>query len=484
VKSKDDKVVYGIYAEEERRRRSRNHAIAVKKGGYFTVSERKIVKRALIIFTVAVGCVLFAAWFLIYGCQSDWCRIAPVNVKPVFGPAPEDIAKLLPEAGFDERGTLPSAENDTNFPFILPAGFRISIFAKDLPGARVMRFDSKGNMWVSLTSEGKVVQLMMSEKGIAKKEVFTNLRKPHGLAFDHRDPDVLYVAEDDKVFRVRLPDTNQREKILDLPCCDGHYTRTIGFGPDDKLYISTGSSCNVCVETDGRRSTIIQYDTESKQSKIYARGLRNSVFFTWDYVFGDMVATEMGRDLLGDDLPPDEINLIKENAPLMEVGARDYGWPYCYGQNVPDPFGKDIPGSLCIGKEPAFIDVPAHSAPLGLAFVSEDPPGGGWPEEYWHDLIVAYHGSWNRSVPAGYKVVRHKLTPRQEKGYIYEGVEDFITGFLVDAQSPPDLSRGYPINVGSAYGRPVDIVIQPGGVMYLSDDKAGVIYKIEYTAGQ
>lgn len=156
----------------------------------------------------------------------------------------------------------------------------------------------------------------------------------------------------------------------------------------------------------------------------------------------------MGRDWLGDDLPPDEINLIAD--------GKDYGWPYCYGKNEIDPFGRDVPAELCHLQIPSFIDIPAHSAPLGIAVVPEE----GWPEDYWYDLIVAYHGSWNRSQPTGYKVVRHKLDAKGN----YEGVEELITGWLV--------SEG-------ALGRPVDILIEPGGKMYISDDKAGVIYKVQ-----
>jgi hypothetical protein len=168
-------------------------------------------------------------------------------------------------------------------------------------------------------------------------------------------------------------------------------------------------------------------------------------------VTGEVWATEMGRDWLGDDLPPDEINIIGE--------GRDYGWPICYGKNIHDAeFDKKVYArDPCADKTPSFIDIPAHSAPLGLAFFPEE----GWPEEYWHDLLVAYHGSWNRSVPTGYKIVRYHLDSRGN----YLGEEDFITGWLTPA---------------GAVGRPVDILIQPGGKLYISDDRAGLIYKVAY----
>ena len=156
----------------------------------------------------------------------------------------------------------------------------------------------------------------------------------------------------------------------------------------------------------------------------------------------------MGRDYLGDDLPPDEINLILE--------GRDYGWPYCYGKRVHDdqfdPSGAHR--EFCAATIPSFIDVPAHSAPLGLAFFP-----AAWPQEFRYNLLVAYHGSWNRTEPTGYKVVRYKL---DNAGNPVDA-EDFITGWLTPA---------------GALGRPVDILITPEGIIYISDDKAGVVYRV------
>lgn len=188
------------------------------------------------------------------------------------------------------------------------------------------------------------------------------------------------------------------------------------------------------------------------ESNVIARGLRNSVFFTWHPVTQKLWATEMGRDNLGDNTPPDEINIIEE--------GKTYGWPNCYGKNIHDSeFDKKVyVRNPCMEpfETPSTIDIPAHSAPLGLAFI---PSNSDWPKEYWGNLLVAYHGSWNRSTPTGYKVVRHKFN---EKGD-YQGVEDFITGWLTPK---------------GALGRPVDILVRPDGTLYLSDDKAGVIYKI------
>jgi glucose/arabinose dehydrogenase len=169
-------------------------------------------------------------------------------------------------------------------------------------------------------------------------------------------------------------------------------------------------------------------------------------------VTGQIWATEMGRDYLGDELPPDEINIIKE--------SYDYGWPLCYGKNIHDTDFDKNTDNPC--KEPimraSYIDIPAHSAPLGLAFF----PVEGWPKEYRYNLLVAYHGSWNRSEPTGYKIVRYRLDNMGN----YLGREDFITGWLT--------------RDNKALGRPVDILIRSDGVIFISDDKAGLIYKMTY----
>lgn len=349
--------------------------------------------------------------------------------------------------------------------FVLPSHFSISIFAEGIPGARVIKKDHFGNMWVSQTKEG-TISLVEVENGKAKNVsvVLRNLKNPHGLAFDPQDPQMLYFAEENKISRVRVYSDGDLEKIADLPSGGGgHVTRTIGFGPDDRLYVSIGSTCNVCYEKDGRNAKIFSMNRNGGDMREEARGLRNAVFFTWSYINGSMWITEMGRDLLGDDTPPDEINIIHHGTePPIGSGARNFGWPICYGKNIHDTdFDKNTYiRNPCMEpfEIPSYIDIPAHSAPLGLAFVPEE----GWPEEYWYNLLVAYHGSWNRSVPTGYKIARIKL---DDKGN-YQGVEDFITGWLKSDNT--------------TLGRPVDILIEPGGVMYISDDKAGVIYKVTY----
>ncbi|OGI65569.1 hypothetical protein A3A95_03135 [Candidatus Nomurabacteria bacterium RIFCSPLOWO2_01_FULL_39_18] len=333
----------------------------------------------------------------------------------------------------------------------MPEGFSLNIFAKNIPGARVMALDGFGNMWVSQTNEGTITTLYIKD-GVVKDQhvVFKNLDKPHGLVIDNN---FLYFAEETKITRVALYSDDSGQKIADLPeGGGGHFTRTLLLGGDDRLYVSIGSTCNVCHEEDERQASIYSMNKDGTDFKKVASGLRNSVFMSLNYVNGKIYATEMGRDNLGDNIPPDEINIIE--------AGKNYGWPNCYGKNIHDDvFDKNTYiRNPCMEpfETPSFIDLQAHSAPLGLAFI----PKEGWSADYQGDLLVAYHGSWNRSIPTGYKIVRIKMNGKGE----YLGTEDFITGWLKSD--------------GTKTGRPVDIKILKDGVGYISDDYSGVIYKL------
>ena len=381
----------------------------------------------------------------------------------------------------------------------VPEGFRVTKFAEGLINPRVIAFDPNGRMLISEPKEGKVLVLEdLDSDGTAesKRVVLENLRLPHGLAF-YTDPKTkivyLYVAETHQVARFvydvakGLVPSAIGKNIANLPADGRHFSRTIGFGPNyrtsqiiggksdvntqvpTKLYISVGSFCDVCVETETwKRAVILESDPEGTFTAEFAGGLRNSVFFTFHPETKEIWATEMGRDNLGDELPPDEINIVKVAGEEHKYGARRYGWPFCYGDRVTDRTFKpgkvdriDIPAD-CSQTEPATIELPAHSAPLGLAFVPKD---GGWPKEWAGDLLVAYHGSWNRSQPRGYKIVRFDLDkngkllqPKNQDG------ADFITGFY-DGKN--------------TLGRPVDLKFGPNGALYISDDSAGMIYRVE-----
>lgn len=378
------------------------------------------------------------------------------------GPAlqgpPQDIARLLvPESNGADKS--PQA---VGFPLKLPPGFAVSLFAQGLGNPRVLLQDPGGTLIASIPGQGKVVALPDKNKdGVADSVVTVaqGLNRPHGMVFRREgDKNKLYIAEVEQLAVYDYDEKNfkaaNKKKILDLPSGGRHWTRTMVFlpPPDNRLLISVGSSCDTCVEKDWRYAKVLSANPEGSNFQVFASGLRNAVFMALHPLTRQVWVTEMGRDFLGDDLPPDEINILRE--------GKDYGWPYCYGKQIHDDNfdPKGAKKDFCKQTVPSHIDLQAHSAPLGLAFF---PAEGGWPQEYRHNLLVAFHGSWNRSAPTGYKVVRIKLDGRGN----YLGIEDFITGWLTPQ---------------GALGRPVDIVIKNNGEIYITDDKAGVVYRVDY----
>jgi glucose/arabinose dehydrogenase len=376
---------------------------------------------------------------------------------PAVLPPPRDIAKVLDADKVAGSGKL---DDPAAFPLKLPPGFSISLFARDLPGARVLTLDPDGNLLVSLTSQGKVMALPDKDgNGVADHAVtvLDGLNKPHGLAFGPGDEPRLYVAETHQVMAYDYDPEKlavaRPEKIADLPPAGRHYTRSLVLLSSPRghqLLISVGSSCDACEEQDWRYAKVLAVNPDGGDLEIFASGLRNPVFMAVHPLSRHIWATEMGRDDLGDNWPPDEINII--------LKGHHYGWPYCYGKRLhddkADPTGAHR--EFCNDTIPSFLDIPAHSAPLGLAFFPEH-----WPKEFRYNLLVAYHGSWNRTDPTGYKVVRHRLDAAGNP----VDAEDFITGWLTPA---------------GALGRPVDILIRDDGVIFISDDKAGVVYRLVY----
>lgn len=322
----------------------------------------------------------------------------------------------------------------------------VEVFAEDLPGVRVMVRDGFGNFWVSRPSAGVVTVLEMSGSTVRQHyDAIQNLRKPHGLTFNPAGTE-LYVAEETSLKKYIVYSDAPVQTIATFPAGGRHTTRTVKWGPDDRLYVSIGSTCDACVEGNELFGTIISMNPDGSDQKIVARGLRNAVFFDWSYVDGKMYATEMGRDGLGDGLPPEEVNVITEGA--------HYGWPYCYGDRIRD---TRVSGEFdCATTVTPHLTLPAHIAPLGLAFVPEE----GWPEDWWYDLLVAEHGSWNSSVKVGYKIIR---IPLDANGNPEGEPVDFLTGFL---------------NGNTVRGRPVDLLIEPGGTLYVTDDEAGKVYRV------
>jgi glucose/arabinose dehydrogenase len=380
------------------------------------------------------------------------------SIAPAFLPPSQNVVNLLPNANTNLNAVQNSNVNANETlsptkagPFTILGNFQMTIFASGLNTPRVLLFDNVGNLLVSAMGEGKVYAIKPDG---TKVVLASGLNSPHGLALKddlELSTDYLYIAESDKVSRylyniVELK-LGPKELLFNLPGAGEHVTRTIQFGPDGYLYVAEGSTCNVCDETNGQRAAISKYNPRDWSYEIFAKGLRNTVFFILNPMTNQFWGNDMGRDFLGDNLPPDELNILT---------GGNYGWPICYGNKINDrDFDKRIYiRDPCIDTIAPIWEYPAHNAPLGLAFINSPM----FPASWQGDLLVSLHGSWNRSTPDGYKVVRLKVNGNQ-----VVGSEDFITGFLVN---------------GGAIGRPVGLAFDKAGALYLSDDKAGVIYKI------
>lgn len=334
---------------------------------------------------------------------------------------------------------------------LAPEGFSVSVYADNLPMVRFMAFSAEGDLLVSRPRAGEVVLLGRDADGDglpdSRRRLLGELTRPHGLALQNG---YLYIAESNAVGRVAFDGIrgelagSYERVIVDLPDSGNHWSKTIGFGPDGRLYLSIGSSCNACVEDDERRATMMRFDAGGGDAQLFATGLRNSAGFDWAPWSGELYATDNGRDLLGDDFPPCELNQVLEDG--------FYGWPFVNGFGQLDPdLGKGKEDLLATAINPAF-GFPAHNAPLGMTFMGDSK---GFPAR---SALVALHGSWNRSSPDGYKVV---LLSWQQDGSIRS--RDFVSGFEQD---------------GDIIGRPVDVVQGPRGDIYISDDYAGVIYRV------
>ncbi len=330
------------------------------------------------------------------------------------------------------------------------SGLTISVFAAGLDRPRMLAFSPVGDLYVSLSKAGKIVTLSDADHdGVTDQiKVFrSGLDRPHGMVFVDND---LYVAENGRLIKLVDRDRDlEAERIevisTDLPAGGGHWTRSLELGADGFFYVSTGSTCNVCEEQDPRRAAVLRIAKSGGSAEIFASGLRNSVGIQRHPITGELWASNNGRDMLGDDLPPEEINRL--------VAGGDYGWPYCYGNRIPDPeLGSQ---ERCQKTIPPEVEMQAHSAPLGIAFGH----GLNFPPPLQNMLFVAFHGSWNRSVPTGYKLIGIPFDNGKPAG----PPQDIVSGWF----------QGH-----SAWGRPVAPAVGPDGALYLSDDRAGVIYRI------
>jgi glucose/arabinose dehydrogenase len=335
----------------------------------------------------------------------------------------------------------------------VPPGFKVTYYANGLAGVRFLVVGPDRMLYASQPRSGRIVRLPdRNGDGFADTTeiVVAGLRQPHGMAF-HKG--ALYVANTDGVVRVPLGTNGlaagEPAYVNHFEGGNGHSTRTIVFGADSAMYVSVGSSCNICVEKNPERATVLRFNEDGSGKRIFASGLRNAVGLAVNPTTKAIWVTQNERDELKpshEDLPPEEINILTDGG--------DYGWPYCYGNRVPNPEYNDA--ARCASTIPPAIALQAHSAPLGLSFLTKATK---LPADYRGDLLVAYHGSWNRDVPTGAKVVRVRVKDNKPVS-----VEDFITGW----QSPD----------GKRWGRPADVAVAADGSVLISDDAAGAIYRV------
>ena len=335
----------------------------------------------------------------------------------------------------------------------LPPGFQINVYARGVSGARSMTRGSEGTLFVGSRGDGAVYAILDRDGDQQAEEVLTlltELNTPNGVAF--RDGD-LYVAETHRVWRYRdieshLRSPPQPELILDnLPKDRRHGWRFIAFGPDGWLYVPVGAPCNACRPADERYASMLRMRPDGTGLEIFARGIRNTVGFDWRPETEELWFTDNGRDWLGDDRPPDELN-------RASGAGLHFGYPYCHGGDIPDPeFGQE---RGCQEFTPPARNLGPHVAAIGMRFDTGDM----FPEEYRNQILIAEHGSWNRAEPLGYRL----SLVRQEKGQV-TAYEVFAEGWL----------QG-----GSPWGRPVDLLVMPDGALLVSDNQASVIYRITY----
>jgi glucose/arabinose dehydrogenase len=335
----------------------------------------------------------------------------------------------------------------------LPPGFEISLYASGVENARSMTLSPNGTLFVGTRSAGNVYAIVDRNTDHQADEVITlarGLSSPNGVAF--RDG-ALYVAEVNRVLRFddierRLTSSSQPVVVNDQFPTDRHHGwKFIGFGPDGLLYVPVGAPCNICERDPDRYAVIMRLRPDGTNLETFARGIRNTVGFDWHPNTKELWFTENGRDWLGDNSPPDELN----HAPRPGL---HFGFPYCHSERIPDPeFGSR---RQCSEFTPPVQNLDPHVAALGMRFYT----GTMFPESYRQQIFIAEHGSWNRTTPIGYRVTLVRLDNNRAVSY-----EPFAEGWLRD---------------GRAWGRPVDVLVMPDGSLLVSDDQAGVIYRIAY----
>ncbi len=337
----------------------------------------------------------------------------------------------------------------------LPKGFVIELYAEGVENARSLERSPNGTIFVGTRGEGKVYALRDEDGDNRADRMYTiadDLKSPNGVAF--RDGD-LYVAEISRILKLEDIEEHLSDPPEPVVVYDGYPEEThhgwkyIAFGPDGKLYVPVGAPCNICLSEDPVFASLTRMDPDGTNVEVVHRGIRNTVGFTWHPGTGELWFTDNGRDWMGDDQPPDELN----RAPRDDM---HFGYPYCHGGDLPDPeFGEQRP---CSGFTPPVRKLGPHVAALGLEFYT----GEQFPEAYQGQIFIAEHGSWNRSEKIGYRIMLVTLEGNTATSY-----EPFAEGWLDE-------------EADDVWGRPVDLELLPDGSMLVSDDFADAVYRISY----
>lgn len=337
----------------------------------------------------------------------------------------------------------------------LPAGFSIETLNFKVPNARQMALTGNGTLIVGTRRAGKVYAVADALSAPAPEVVtiMKRLNMPSGVAINGND---LYIGAVDRVFKIENIDSNLRKnppQVLitgSLPDKSHHGWKYLKFGPDGALYVPVGAPCNICLSKDERFASLLKMDPVTGSTEVWAHGIRNSVGFAWHPERGELWFTDNGRDSLGDDVPPDELNVITTQ-------GQHFGYPFIHAGDIADPKFGDHRAARGLSFVSPQLEIQAHAAALGMTFYD----GEQFPDEYKNAIFIAEHGSWNRSEKVGYQV---SVVFSEADGTLR--YEPFISGWLVD----DDVS-----------GRPVDVLVAPDGSLLISDDKGGVVYRVRYS---
>ncbi|MCY1033096.1 PQQ-dependent sugar dehydrogenase [Corallococcus sp. BB11-1] len=380
-------------------------------------------------------------------------------------PDREDAVRAVVAANHLVRPAIQSFGPEKLAQLSVPAGFQVSVFAQGLTNPRMMAVRPDGSVYVTEREAGRVTLLRdlngdgtADQRAVVASGLGQKNEGAHGLALSG---DRLYMATDRQVFVATVgADSSLGTPSLlveRLPDAGQHANRTLAVGPDGKLYVSVGSTCNACVEPNPESATLLQFETNGAGRRVFAKGLRNTIGFGWNPTTGQLWGMDHGSDSRGNDFPPEELNRIQEGG--------DYGWPFCAGPQQVDAFVNNEPPDkqsrpeFCAKTQPSVLDYQAHSAPMSLTFYT----GANFPSEYRGDAFVAMRGSWNRNPPTGYKIVRVRFDPLGNP----TAFEDFASGWLgADGTTQ--------------FGRLVGTAVAADGTLLVADDANGVIYRIRY----